>query len=498
MKRAVLGSLVFFSLYTSTVLRADEDVFTAGAVTTALDGFGEAFFRSSCFYNRRDPRPLQIAVAEMEASTKFTDHEEQIISDFIEEKLATDHWFQVIPRRLRSELDEIRKALGESKSLPTSDQLDGIIAIRPTAIGGQKQTTMRTINVIAYAYADDRLCVGLTRSIAIGKIVEAPDVPGRFFERAARKLPDKNIERVVVMPPDIAGFGNIIPARILGQRLREQLADAIKKVFQTRSQLSPRDSGRPPVLADVGGLDASQAWKAILHLNRSSQGGIEVRVEFLSPGNQSGSLVDNGYFASDEMSTDAAPEAVSLSGGPSIAREKETHVDEAAKLWSGGVRDSKSVTVLLDFVGRYSDTTYGALAKERIEALKAPPKAEIANPDLINNSLWNHNGSTMLLRLSGSEIKFYYNQPRPGMAAEGVKSGMLLFSGHRSLDQVSGISHIFNRRCDEGFPYQVSGDIRNDARQITLRGILPQINFSLCIDTHTGSRLDKLVFERID
>jgi hypothetical protein len=192
-------------------------------------------------------------------------------------------------------------------------------------------------------------------------------------------------------------------------------------------------------------------------------------------------------------------------GDPPIAPERKTHFDEAEKAWSEGVKDSKSTKVLLDFFGRYGDTIFGTLAKERIEELsKTPAKIENANadpsprPTLVDNSDWNHNGSTMSLRLSGSEIKFYYRQPRPGMIAEGVRSGTLLFSGRRSGDQVSGTAYVFNRHCDEGFPYRVNGEILNNMRQIIVRGYLTRIDFSQCQDTGAGSHLDTLVFDRMN
>jgi hypothetical protein len=236
----------------------------------------------------------------MEPSKKFTDEEQEALSDWVEEALAAEGRFQVIPRRLRWELNEISKALGESKSQAPGDQLDGIIAIKPG--------TGKTVNVVAYAYANDRLCMGVTRSVAVGKIGEAYDVPRKFFEFAAKKLPDKGIDRLALMPPEVVGVGNPIQARVLGQRLQDQLADGVKQVFQTRAQLSPRDAGRPVVVPFAEGMDASQAWQANLHLSRSSTGGIEARVEFRGPaGSQMGALIDNGNFAPDILPTESDP-----------------------------------------------------------------------------------------------------------------------------------------------------------------------------------------------
>ena len=47
-------------------------------------------------------------------------------------------------------------------------------------------------------------------------------------------------------------------------------------------------------------------------------------------------------------------------------------------------------------------------------------------------SIWNHNGSTMMLEANGDIVAFTYLQPRNLMAAQGVERGTVLFSGRRS------------------------------------------------------------------
>jgi hypothetical protein len=305
MRRAAVSLAGFCALCVPAALQAQEEAFTATGVRNALGGFAADFYSSSCFSPNRPPLPLRIAVAQMEPSTKFRDDEEQTITERIEGALAADpRWVQVRPRRLRWELDEIRKALGESKSLAASDQLDGIIAISPE--GG------RTVDVVAYAYTNGRECVGATRSIAVGQISKSPDVPDKLFQRAARRLPSsKGIERLIVMPPDMSGFADGMPARVMARQLQGQLVNAINQVFETRAERNPAgDIIRSPAQRYVDGMDGSGAWHALLHLSRSR--GIDVVVEFRGPGNQPGSegTSDSGYFALDILPADSDPAVI--------------------------------------------------------------------------------------------------------------------------------------------------------------------------------------------
>ena len=44
-------------------------------------------------------------------------------------------------------------------------------------------------------------------------------------------------------------------------------------------------------------------------------------------------------------------------------------------------------------------------------------------------SIWNHNGSTMMLNVDATLVELAYLQPRSVMAAQGVERGTVLFSG---------------------------------------------------------------------
>lgn len=90
------------------------------------------------------------------------------------------------------------------------------------------------------------------------------------------------------------------------------------------------------------------------------------------------------------------------------------------------------------------------------------------------DSCWNHNGSIMRLRASGSQRWFYYENPRDVLRRAGVTRGTLLFDGRKSGNSYSGTARVFSRFCP-GNPatYNVSGPVRGDQLQVTLYGTRP-------------------------
>ena len=87
-------------------------------------------------------------------------------------------------------------------------------------------------------------------------------------------------------------------------------------------------------------------------------------------------------------------------------------------------------------------------------------------------SLWNHNGSVMALHAVGAEHVISYQEPRMGMRQEGVVSGTVRFKGTKSENTYSGTAFVFSRRCG-AHPYQVTGTISADERQIAISGTAP-------------------------
>ena len=110
-------------------------------------------------------------------------------------------------------------------------------------------------------------------------------------------------------------------------------------------------------------------------------------------------------------------------------------------------------------------------------------------------TLWDHNNSIMLVKLSSSRIEIYYQNPRQGMIDEGVRSGTLLFEGQRTGDRVSGTAYVFDRRCGK-LPYPDDGEIIGD-RRIILNG--RRVPTQLTSDCRvTGFRIDSSIFSKRD
>jgi hypothetical protein len=125
MKWAAVGLVALSALCMPTALQAQD--FTADSVKKALEGFGNTFRQSGCFPGG-DFRKFQIAVAQMD-SVKFTDDQADTISEWVEEALTEDPFLVVAAQRRHWELEEIGKALQESKLPAAKDPLDGIITI---------------------------------------------------------------------------------------------------------------------------------------------------------------------------------------------------------------------------------------------------------------------------------------------------------------------------------------------------------------------------------
>jgi tetratricopeptide (TPR) repeat protein/uncharacterized protein YgiM (DUF1202 family) len=104
---------------------------------------------------------------------------------------------------------------------------------------------------------------------------------------------------------------------------------------------------------------------------------------------------------------------------------------------------------------------------------------------------WNHNGSTMKLVAKGTRRRFYYERPRKGIRASGVRRGTLLFDGVREGFTYSGTARIFNSRCGTK-TYAVSGSVSDDEETVTLLGRAPIVDSSCNL---AGYRDDYLYFE---
>ncbi len=104
-------------------------------------------------------------------------------------------------------------------------------------------------------------------------------------------------------------------------------------------------------------------------------------------------------------------------------------------------------------------TLVGALMILTVGALDpAPARAD---------SCWNHNGSVMRLKANGNQRFFYYENPRSGIQAVGVKPGTLLFDGVNSGDYYSGTARVFSKGCAP-LEYAVKGPVTRPNGQIVI------------------------------
>ncbi len=113
----------------------------------------------------------------------------------------------------------------------------------------------------------------------------------------------------------------------------------------------------------------------------------------------------------------------------------------------------------------------------------------------VADSFWSHNGSEMRLRADGSSRTILYEHPRPGIAAEGVEPGTVLFQGSLTdgeSGEYSGTAFIFSERCGKR-PFEVTGSLQMDGHEIHLNGAAPRIDRSTC--QLKGTKESPLIFK---
>jgi hypothetical protein len=94
-------------------------------------------------------------------------------------------------------------------------------------------------------------------------------------------------------------------------------------------------------------------------------------------------------------------------------------------------------------------------------------------------SLWDMDGSSMMLKAEASERQFYYCRPAGSTSAEGARLGALLFTGRRSGNRYNGTAYVHTANCG-AFAYSVSGNVFNGDQGVTLSGARPVIDSSTC------------------
>ena len=81
----------------------------------------------------------------------------------------------------------------------------------------------------------------------------------------------------------------------------------------------------------------------------------------------------------------------------------------------------------------------------------------------------------MYLVVNGDRREFYYSQPRPGMVAEGVTPGTLLFSGSVAGSTYQGTAYLFSARCGPR-SYPVSGTVQETGGRVVMLGTATNVN----------------------
>jgi hypothetical protein len=119
-----------------------------------------------------------------------------------------------------------------------------------------------------------------------------------------------------------------------------------------------------------------------------------------------------------------------------------------------------------------------------------PPPPTVLFPP---RSVWTHNGSVMSVTMANNKIRILYDEPRSGIVAEGVRRGTLLFEGEAFGERLLGTAFVFDRRCNGGIPYQVSGDALQGRQKIIMTGQAPS-QLDAC--QPAKYRSDTLVFDR--
>ena len=115
--------------------------------------------------------------------------------------------------------------------------------------------------------------------------------------------------------------------------------------------------------------------------------------------------------------------------------------------------------------------------------------ATFAGAAQAGQSIWNHNGSQMLLQSNGSNRTISYLYPRPGISAQ---PGQVVFQGRRIGNRYVGTAYTFRRGCQPA-AYRVSGRLGSETR-IVLRGAAPRRSGCQVIGYSNRSGNARLVF----
>jgi hypothetical protein len=137
-----------------------------------------------------------------------------------------------------------------------------------------------------------------------------------------------------------------------------------------------------------------------------------------------------------------------------------------------------------------------AEAARREAEIKPAIPQERVGPQQSISSYWMHNGSLVKMIRQGASVRLIYENPRQGMREEGVTRGTLLFEGQASDSSYDGTAYVFSGRCGTSFPYQVTGEVRQEGMEVRLFGKAPNLISPDC--RVMGYRDDNLIFDRMN
>src|SRR5262245_56047290 len=100
-----------------------------------------------------------------------------------------------------------------------------------------------------------------------------------------------------------------------------------------------------------------------------------------------------------------------------------------------------------------------------------------------SQTVWNYNGSSVMLEADGSSRTFTLNAPGP-------VGTTVLFNGKRSGLTYQGTAYVFSAKCG-AVAYSVTGDVSADERTVTLSGQSPILDANC---TRTGYLNNVLTF----
>jgi hypothetical protein len=107
----------------------------------------------------------------------------------------------------------------------------------------------------------------------------------------------------------------------------------------------------------------------------------------------------------------------------------------------------------------------------------------------VGTSLWNLNGSTMILLANGHSRIYFYEVPRSGMISAGASSGSLVFQGEVVDQQYTGTAYMFYSGCTP-LPFHVQGPILDNYERVLLQGSAPKVGANCYLQGYSAIGLE--------